>query len=111
MQRCHPGRLTMGWVSKYLRKAIVEIDTVSGSEAPLNNGSGIDWQTVYNEVDGKLIRIAAAPMCLRPAATPGLMLKCIPLCLPEEMLQSGQPNGGYILSVKKPGLNVKRYYV
>ncbi|HRD07410.1 MAG: matrixin family metalloprotease [Saprospiraceae bacterium] len=44
------GRLTMGWVSKYLRKAIVEIDTVSGSEAPLNNGSGIDWQTVYNEV-------------------------------------------------------------
>ncbi|MBK8853227.1 MAG: hypothetical protein IPN10_03750 [Saprospiraceae bacterium] len=44
------GRLKMGWVSKYLRKAVVEIDTVSGSEAPLNNAAGVDWTTVYKEV-------------------------------------------------------------
>lgn len=44
------GRLKMGWISNYLRKAIVEIDTVSGSEAPLNNAAGVDWTTVFNEV-------------------------------------------------------------
>lgn len=45
------GRLTMGWVSKYLRKATVEIDRVSASEAPLNNGAGIDWQDVFENLD------------------------------------------------------------
>ncbi|MGF1643192.1 MAG: hypothetical protein ACFCUJ_06070 [Thiotrichales bacterium] len=40
------GRLTMGWVSRFLRKATVEIDRVSQSEAPLNNGAGVTWQTV-----------------------------------------------------------------
>jgi len=45
------GRLTMGWVSKYLRKATVEIDRVSASEAPLNNGAGIDWESVFDGID------------------------------------------------------------
>ena len=45
------GRLTMGWVSKYLRKATIEIDRVSASEAPLSNGSGIDWRDVFDELD------------------------------------------------------------
>ncbi|MGF1547171.1 MAG: hypothetical protein ACFCUG_07575 [Thiotrichales bacterium] len=40
------GRLTMGWVSRFLRKATVEIDRVAQSEAPLNNGAGVTWQTV-----------------------------------------------------------------
>ena len=40
------GRLTMGWVSEYLRKATVEIDRVSQSEAPLDNGAGLDWRAV-----------------------------------------------------------------
>lgn len=44
------GRLTMGWVSKYFRKATVEIDRVSASEAPLNNGAGISWQNIFNEL-------------------------------------------------------------
>lgn len=37
------GRLKMGWVSKYLRKATVEVDRVVQSEAALNNGAGVDW--------------------------------------------------------------------
>jgi hypothetical protein len=40
------GRLTMGWVSQYLRKATVEIDRVNQSEAALNNGAGVDWRTI-----------------------------------------------------------------
>lgn len=48
------GRLTMGWVSKYLRKATVEIDRVSVSEAPLNNGSGINWKAVGDAIDWEL---------------------------------------------------------
>lgn len=45
------GRLTMGWVSKYLRKATIEIDRVNASEAPLDNGAGIDWKTVGDSID------------------------------------------------------------
>ncbi|MCX6678682.1 MAG: hypothetical protein NTU95_12185 [Methanothrix sp.] len=48
------GRLTMGWVSKYLRKATIEIDRVSVSEAPLNNSSGIDWKVVGDSIDWEL---------------------------------------------------------
>ena len=44
------GRLTFGWISKYLRKATLEIDRVKASEAPLENGTGIDWRDVYNAI-------------------------------------------------------------
>ena len=44
------GRLTMGWVSEHLRKITVEIDRVSASESPLNNGSGVDWKSVFDGV-------------------------------------------------------------
>ncbi|HKR03726.1 MAG TPA: hypothetical protein VJY62_03750 [Bacteroidia bacterium] len=44
------GRLTMGWVSEYLRKATIEIDRVKASEAPLNNGAGLGWQEVFKKV-------------------------------------------------------------
>lgn len=40
------GRLKMGWISSYLRKATIEIDRVSQSEAPLNNATGVDWRSV-----------------------------------------------------------------
>jgi hypothetical protein len=49
------GRLTMGWVSQYLRKATVEIDRVSQSEAPLNNGSGVDWRTIGDGIGWDII--------------------------------------------------------
>lgn len=44
------GRLTMGWVSQYLRKATVEIDRVSQSETVLHNGAGVNWQTIGNGI-------------------------------------------------------------
>lgn len=42
------GRLTMGWLSKYLRRCTVEIDTVAGSERPTTSGAGHDWQSVMD---------------------------------------------------------------
>lgn len=48
------GRLTMGWVSKYLRKATIEIDRVSVSEAPLNNGAGVSWASVFEDINWEL---------------------------------------------------------
>ena len=44
------GNLAMGWVSKYLRKATVEIDRVADAEAPLDSGAGHTWQSVFDEV-------------------------------------------------------------
>ena len=40
----------MGWLSSLLRKATVEIDTVAGSEVPLDSGSGHNWQTVGESI-------------------------------------------------------------
>ncbi|EPS36028.1 hypothetical protein H072_10429 [Dactylellina haptotyla CBS 200.50] len=48
------GRLKMGRVSDFYRKITVEIDSVTGSEKPLDNGiNGIgheDWSTVFGRV-------------------------------------------------------------
>lgn len=44
------GRLTMGWVSSYLRKATIEVDRVRQSEAPLDNGAGVDWRAIGDAV-------------------------------------------------------------
>ncbi|MFT3717351.1 hypothetical protein [Pseudorhodoferax sp.] len=44
------GRFTMGWLSKYFRRASLEIDTVSGSERPLDSGAGHTWATVMDEL-------------------------------------------------------------
>lgn len=44
------GRLTMGWVSPYLRKATIEIDRVAQSEALLDNGAGVNWTTIGDEI-------------------------------------------------------------
>jgi len=44
------GSLTMGWISKYLRRAVIEIDTVPGSELPIENGAGIDWRKVFDKI-------------------------------------------------------------
>lgn len=45
------GTLTMGWISKYLRKATIEIDRVALAEAPLDNGTGFDWKAAGNTID------------------------------------------------------------
>lgn len=44
------GSLTMGWVSPFLRRAVVEIDRVGASEAPLHNGAGVTWQSLFSAV-------------------------------------------------------------
>ena len=45
------GTIVMGWVSPYLRKATLEVDRVSQSEYPDDNGGGTDWADVYDAVD------------------------------------------------------------
>ncbi len=44
------GRLTMGWISSSLRRAVVEIDRVPASECPRDNGAGTDWKTIFQRV-------------------------------------------------------------
>lgn len=48
------GNLTMGWVSKYMRSVIVEIDRVKDSEPPLDSGLGHTWQSIFDTVDWKI---------------------------------------------------------
>jgi hypothetical protein len=51
------GDLTMGWVSPYLRRAVVEVDRVADSEVPETSGyqdpdgTDIDWRYVFDQVD------------------------------------------------------------
>ena len=61
------GNLTMGWVSKYLRKATVEIDRVQPSEAPLGNGAGETWRTVFDCVDWDLTVVDSNANVIEPS--------------------------------------------
>jgi hypothetical protein len=44
------GRLTLGWVSKYLRKATIEIDRLPVSEPALANAAGLGWRDIFTQV-------------------------------------------------------------
>lgn len=44
------GAFTMGRVSGHFRRAVIEIDRVSQSPAPLDNGFGMDWRAVFDQV-------------------------------------------------------------
>jgi len=44
------GDLTMGWISPFLRRATIEIDTVSGSELPSNTGLPTGWKNIFDLV-------------------------------------------------------------
>ncbi len=44
------GQFSMGWVSPHVRKAIVEIDSASGSEQPMDSGAVTNWQTVSQSI-------------------------------------------------------------
>jgi hypothetical protein len=44
------GEMTMGWVSASLRRAVIEIDCVAGCAPPLNNGEGVDWKAIFDDV-------------------------------------------------------------
>lgn len=43
------GLLTMGWVSDSLRRAVIEIDRVADSEAPLSDGGEVNWQSIFDQ--------------------------------------------------------------
>ena len=97
---CHPWQTDHGWVSKYLRKAIVEIDTVSGSEAPLNNGSGMDWQNRHNEVGWEVNTYCSSTNVPQASGNSGLMLEMHTAMLARRCFQSGQRMEVPHLSVK-----------
>ncbi|HSF49985.1 MAG TPA: hypothetical protein VLA74_04415 [Nitrososphaeraceae archaeon] len=61
------GNLTMGWISKYFRRATIEIDRSSASEAPLDNGSGIDWRSVFNLVGWDVTIIQSSSSVSEPS--------------------------------------------
>ncbi|KAJ9664083.1 hypothetical protein H2201_005323 [Coniosporium apollinis] len=61
------GRLTMGWVSWYYRKASIEIDTVQGSERPTGNGAGETWRTVGNKMGWDLTVILSQTNVTNPS--------------------------------------------
>jgi hypothetical protein len=44
------GVLTIGWVSRYLRRATIEIDRVAASEPALTNAAGVGWRELLEEV-------------------------------------------------------------
>jgi hypothetical protein len=44
------GVLTMGWVSRHLRRAIIEIDRVPASEPALANAAGVGWRELFEQV-------------------------------------------------------------
>lgn len=44
------GRLEMWWVSKYLRKATIEIDRVEDTGELLNNGNDVTWNSIFSQV-------------------------------------------------------------
>ncbi|MFT6387320.1 MAG: hypothetical protein ACJAUP_000691 [Cellvibrionaceae bacterium] len=48
------GSISMGWVSSFLRKATLEVDRVSQSEYPADNGGATNWQNVFNTVNWDL---------------------------------------------------------
>ncbi|HEY9614313.1 hypothetical protein [Allocoleopsis sp.] len=61
------GTLTMGWVSSYLRRAVMEIDRVSASEVPLNNGADTDWRTIFDQVGWDLTVIESNSDVVEPS--------------------------------------------
>lgn len=44
------GRITAVRVSRFLRRATLEIDGVPAAETPLDNGAGASWRTIFEEV-------------------------------------------------------------
>jgi hypothetical protein len=51
------GRMQMGRVSPALRRAVIEIDRVKGSEAPEDNGAGVTWKSVFDPIGWEVTTI------------------------------------------------------
>jgi hypothetical protein len=41
------AQMQMGWVAPLMRRAVIEIDCVADTHAPLDNGAGVTWQSVF----------------------------------------------------------------
>jgi hypothetical protein len=69
------GSLTMGWVSSFLRKATIEIDSVTGTELPLDNGlngaNHIDWKKVFGNVSWDLTVVLSQTNIAEPSGDDG----------------------------------------
>lgn len=61
------GLLTMGWISRYLRRAVVEIDRVNASESPGNNGAGLGWRAAFEQVDWDLTVVESESNLAEPS--------------------------------------------
>lgn len=48
------GRLTMGWLDTHFRKATLEMDRVARSPFPRNNGAGVSWETVFENIGWRI---------------------------------------------------------
>jgi hypothetical protein len=44
------GLMQIGWISDVLRRAVIKIDRVKGSEAPEDNGAGVTWKSVFDPI-------------------------------------------------------------
>jgi Matrixin len=44
------GEITIGWVSPFVRRAVLEIDRVADCERPLANAAGLGWRAIFEEV-------------------------------------------------------------
>lgn len=70
------GRLTMGWVSESLRKATVEIDRVSQSEAPLNNGASVNWSSIFDSVGWDVTVVESNTAVTEPTGAGWSLAEC-----------------------------------
>jgi hypothetical protein len=52
-----PPQLQMGWVAPLLRRAVIEVDCVPNTHAPLDNGAGVTWQKVFNSFNWDITAI------------------------------------------------------
>lgn len=44
------GTMTLAWISRNLRRATIEIDHHAQAERPLDNGAGVGWQAIFDQV-------------------------------------------------------------
>jgi hypothetical protein len=65
------GSLSMGWISSFLRKATIEIDSVTGAERPLNNGltgaNHVDWKKAFGDLSWDLTVLLSETQVTEPS--------------------------------------------
>lgn len=62
------GRLSLDWVSPFVRRAILEIDREPGAAAPRGNGAGLGWSDTFAAVGWELT-VVEDEQAVPPAAS------------------------------------------